>query len=293
MCCVNAINKNFKTDFLYMFFWFYLFSEDKTPGCFHLPFSSALCAFAYFSFGFANIWKRVAGGCFPYTKQWKFFSWPKKAQPLLVALQNVLLSQPVHLHRQGLSDVTLGELSLSCSSSFSPPWPAISPVPIPPGVFACQQQTRAGLFPPQPFISCPSLPLIPVGPLKVSLCVPWLPAKDNSCFLASEQMILKVHSLMTLVKAIPAGNPQFPQSCQQRIMGGTLREEYTKTKGQQLKHPRLGMAGRPKQRLAATVVWPGLESATKHPRALRACRQRGFHWGLSSEWNPLCLQLSF
>lgn len=97
-----------------------------------------------------------------------------KESPATAGGTSEAVAQPVHLHRQGLTDVILGELRLSCSSSSFPLWPAISSVPIPPGVFGCKQQIRAGLFPPQPFMGCPSLPLIPAAPVvaikNVTLC---------------------------------------------------------------------------------------------------------------------------
>lgn len=95
MSWVNAINRNFKR-FFFSFFFLYLFSEGKMLDLFYLSFNSALCAFAHFSFDFANIWKRAAGeAAYPHMKQKKFLSWPTNPQPLLVALQNVLLSPSI------------------------------------------------------------------------------------------------------------------------------------------------------------------------------------------------------
>lgn len=86
---------------------------------FYLSFNSALCAFAHFSFGFANIWKRAAGGCLS-PHEAAEISFLAKESPGTAGGTAECAAQSEHLHRQGLSGVTLGELHLSQSSSLFP-----------------------------------------------------------------------------------------------------------------------------------------------------------------------------
>lgn len=231
-------------------FEFCLFSVGRMPDWFYLPFNSALCAFAHFSFGFAL----TSGNELLFSPhEAAGMSFLAKKSPATAGGTSEAVAQPVHLHRHGLTDVTLGELRLSCSSSSFPLWPAISSVPIPPGVFGCKQQTRAGLLPPQPFMGCPSLPLIPAAPVvaikNVTLC---------SLALCQGQLLLPSLRADDIKGALshdsrasnPCWNPQFPQSCQQPTMGGTLRERTHKNNEGQpppaIKTPQAGHGWRAK-----------------------------------------------
>lgn len=79
----------------------------------------------------------------------------------------------------------------------------------------------------------------------MSLSIHWHAAKDNYCILPTVQIMLKVHSLMTLMKAITVGTTGISELPTNHNGRHTEKGNTEKQKGshcQQLKHSRLGWA---------------------------------------------------
>lgn len=121
----------------------------------------------------------------------------------------------------------------------------------------------------------------------MSLSICWHAAKDNYCFLPTVQIILKVHSLMTLMKAITVGISSISELPTAHNGRHTERGNTLKTKGQPVPAIKTLQAGH------------GWQAKTKAACHHGVTRPENCHWASCStacsqagrfplpEWEPL------